>query len=163
MVIYLGLGSNLGDRENYLHAAVAWLEQDQIQVVRSASVYMTEPRDYVDQPWFLNTVIQVNADLSPAELWQRCLGVEREAGRVRTHDKGPRTLDVDIIFHDSLVIETPELTIPHSRYHERRFVLAPLMEIAPDFIDPKRGVRVRELFDACADLSTVEIYGPPLL
>ena len=163
MVIYLGLGSNLGDRENHLHAAVAGLRRmDQIQVVRSASIYLTEPKDYVDQPWFLNTVIQADTDLPPEALLERCLAIEREGGRARTVSKGPRTIDVDIIFYGLRVTENAGLTIPHPRYAERRFVLAPLVEIAPDFVDPRRGVRVRELFDSCADSSTVEIYGPPL-
>ena len=167
MVIYLGLGSNLGDRENHLHAATAGLRRlDHIQVVQSASIYLTEPKDYVDQPWFLNTVIQADTDLTPEALLEHCLAVEREAGRARTVSKGPRTIDVDIIFYGSRVIEnTGEntgLSIPHPRYAERRFVLAPLVEIAPDFVDPRLGVRVRELFDACSDSSTVEIYGPPL-
>ena len=163
MVIYLGLGSNLGDRESHLHAAVAGLRRlDQIHVVRSASIYLTEPKDYVDQPWFLNTVIQADTDLTPEALLERCLAVEREAGRARTVSKGPRTIDVDIIFYGSRVIENTGLSIPHPRYTDRRFVLAPLVEIAPDFRDPRLGVRVQELFDACADSSTVEIYGPPL-
>src|SRR5262245_34789771 len=163
MVTYLSLGSNLGDRENYLRIAAAWLDQHGIPILRSASVYQSEPRDYAPQPWFLNTIVQAETDLPPEALLQQCQAVEQEAGRVRTVLNGPRVLDVDIIFYGSIVHETPDLTIPHPRYASRRFVLAPLMEIAPDFVDPKRRRRIRELFNASADRATVEMHGPPLL
>lgn len=162
MKIYLGLGSNLGNRENHLRTAVASIARNRIQVIRSASIYLTEPRDFAAQPWFLNTVLEADTELTPLELLEQCLEIERDAGRVRTMTKGPREIDIDILFYGNCVVETSELTVPHSQYAFRRFVLAPLMEIAPGIVDPKLGVLVRVLFDALSDRSAVTIYGPPL-
>src|SRR4051794_28824579 len=122
MLIFLSLGSNLGDRQGQLRAAALQLSRRNVELIRSASVYLTEPRDYAEQPWFLNTVIQATTALSPEELLQQCFSVELEAGRTRTTPKGPRTIDIDIIFFNSMVIESSELTIPHPRYANRRFV-----------------------------------------
>lgn len=163
MDIYLGLGSNLGDRESQLRAALTSLNNNGVRVVRSASVYLTEPRDYADQPWFLNTVVQADTELEPQDLLQRCLRIEREAGRNRTTPNGPRTLDIDIVFYADRVIDLPGLTIPHPRYAGRRFVLEPLAEIAPNLIDPKRGVRVRDLLEQSSDDAVISVYGRPLL
>src|SRR5215813_10906981 len=104
MTIFLGLGSNLGDRESHLREAALQLGRRNIQLVRSASIYLTEPRDYSEQPWFLNTVIEVSTDLSPDDLLRQCLFIEQEAGRQRVQSKGPRNIDIDIIFYDSRVV-----------------------------------------------------------
>ena len=163
MVVYLSLGSNIGNREDYLRAAITRLAEERLNIVRTSSVYITEPRDYVDQAWFLNTVVQAEAQYPPDELLELCLAVEKEAGRVRSLLKGPRTLDIDIIFYDSFLVEKPGLHIPHPRYAERRFVLTPLVQIAADFIDPQRRMAVRDVAELCADQSAVNLYGPPLL
>jgi len=163
MKTFLSLGSNVGDRESHLRAALVQLQHHRIAIERCASIFSTEPRDYVEQPWFLNTVIEASTELSPHDLLQRCLSIERASGRVRTVDKGPRPIDIDVIFYGAVVVNTPELTIPHPRYAERRFVLVPLAEIAPDFLDPVLGVPVKEVLERTSDSGSVELYGPPLL
>lgn len=151
MRVYLALGSNLGDREGYLRSAIEGLSSRGIRIVQSASVYSTEPREVLDQPWFLNTVLEADTTLSPEELLNACLAVEQENHRERDVPKGPRTLDIDIIFYGNETIQKPNLTIPHPRFADRRFVLEPLAEIAPRFIDPASRKTVRELLESCAD------------
>jgi 2-amino-4-hydroxy-6-hydroxymethyldihydropteridine diphosphokinase len=152
--VYLALGSNIGDREKYLGAGLQGLAARGIDVIRCASVYSTEPREVLDQPWFLNTALEANTDLDPDALLRACLQVEEENLRTRDTNKGPRTLDIDIIFYGSEVIRKQGLTIPHPSFSERRFVLAPLAEIAPGFLDPLSGKSIRDLLEACADTAT---------
>ena len=163
MRIILGLGSNMGNRESHLREAVDSLQQLQITVRRSASLYLTEPRDYTDQPWFINTVAEVNTDRDPVELLKYCLLIEREAGRIRDQSRGPRPIDLDILFYGDLQIQTANLVVPHPRYADRRFVLAPLAELAPDFRDPISGVTMQQLLERCPDSGEVRLYAPPLL
>jgi 2-amino-4-hydroxy-6-hydroxymethyldihydropteridine diphosphokinase len=153
--VYLALGSNLGDREAYLRAAIRSLRARQVDVVRCASVYSTEPREVIDQPWFLNTVLEADTALDPDELLDVCLRIENESDRIRDALKGPRTLDIDILFYGREIIRSPGLTIPHPSFSSRRFVLAPLAEIAPDFVDPLSGKTMRQLLDDCTDAATV--------
>ena len=163
MRIVLGLGSNMGDRENHLREALASLQQRQITVRRSASLYLTEPRDYTDQPWFINTVAEVDTDLDPLELLKCCLRIEREAGRHSGSIPRATPIDLDILFYGDLQIQTADLIVPHSRYADRRFVLAPLAELAPDFRDPISGITIQQLLERCPDSGEVRLYGPPLL
>jgi 2-amino-4-hydroxy-6-hydroxymethyldihydropteridine diphosphokinase len=162
MVIYLGLGANVGDREEQLRQAVRFLVHRGVLVTRTASLYLTEPRDFLDQPWFLNTVAEANTTLEPRALLDTCLNIERDAGRVRTILKGPRSLDIDILFYGAEVIDTSELAVPHPRYAERRFVLVPLVELHPDFEDPVRKLPMKRLLEVCPDPGSVQVYGPPL-
>jgi 2-amino-4-hydroxy-6-hydroxymethyldihydropteridine diphosphokinase len=156
--VYLALGSNLGDRERYLQSAIEGLARRGVRTVRSASIYLTAPRDVLDQPWFLNTVIEGNTSLDPARLLQACRAVEEENQRQRIVDKGPRTLDIDIIFYGSEIVREAALVIPHPHFSERRFVLEPLAEIAPAFMDPVSGKTVGQLLDACPDMAEVRRY-----
>lgn len=153
--VYLALGSNLGDREAYLRAGVQALAKHQIEIVRQASIYSTEPREVRDQPWFLNTAIEAATDLQPDALLHVCLEIEKDHRRVRDMAKGPRTLDIDIIFYGNKIIHAPGLTIPHPSFAARRFVLAPLVEIAPDFVDPVTRKTLRELLQSCNDQAQV--------
>jgi 2-amino-4-hydroxy-6-hydroxymethyldihydropteridine diphosphokinase len=153
--VYLALGSNLGDREEHLRSAIRGLAKRGMDIIRCASVYSTEPREVLDQPWFLNTVLEVRTDLTPDELLRTCLEVEKENHRTRDTNKGPRTLDIDILFYGNEVIRKPGLSIPHPAFSGRRFVLAPLAEIAPDFVDPTSGKTVGQLLEACTDAATV--------
>ena len=163
MSIILGLGSNVGDREEHLRHAVASLRQRRVTVLRSASLYLTEPRDFADQPWFLNTVAEVETELAPLELLEQCLAVEREAGRIRDQSRGPRPIDIDILIYGELQIRTPSLWVPHPRYADRRFVLVPLAELAPDFTDPFFNLTIRQLLEQCPDPGEVRLHAPPLL
>ena len=163
MGIYLGLGSNVGDREAQLRFAVETLRQKDITVWKSASLYWTQPRELVDQPWFLNTVLEVRTLLEPETLIRECLDVEKLAGRVRDIPKGPRPLDIDILIYRERILETPALTIPHPRYRERRFVLVPMVELAPDLTDPVCGLTMSQLLDFCPDAGEVRRHGDPLL
>src|SRR3954464_16031216 len=113
MRVYLALGSNLGARADYLRAGISALAQRHIAVTRIASVYSTEPRDVVNQPWFLNTTLEADTNLEPNELLSACLDIESTNERVRSKAKGPRTLDIDIVFYGNEIIRQPHLTIPH--------------------------------------------------
>jgi 2-amino-4-hydroxy-6-hydroxymethyldihydropteridine diphosphokinase len=142
---FLSLGSNLGDREALLNEALNRLETEGVHVVRRSSIHETEPQDYLDQPRFLNMAIEVETDLTPRELLAAIQKIETEMGRQRTIPKGPRTIDIDILFYANQTISPPGLEIPHPRLTERLFVLDPLSEIAPDLRHPVTGKTVREL------------------
>jgi 2-amino-4-hydroxy-6-hydroxymethyldihydropteridine diphosphokinase len=157
VTVYLALGSNLGDREEHFRSAVRGLTQHGIDIIQCASVYSTEPRELLDQPWFLNTVLEASTILSPAQLLTACLDIERENHRLRDQPKGPRTLDIDILFCGDAVIRTPDLTLPHPSFSSRRFVLMPLAEIAPEFVDPLSGKTIRRLLEECTDAATVTL------
>jgi 2-amino-4-hydroxy-6-hydroxymethyldihydropteridine diphosphokinase len=143
--IYLSLGSNIGDREANLRKAVELLEALDVHVLRASRIYETEPVDYVDQAWFLNQVVEAETALFPMQLLTRIARIERELGRTRTVPKGPRTLDIDILFYAEAVVHTARLEIPHPRMAERRFVLLPLAELAPDLRHPVTRLSVRRM------------------
>jgi len=128
---FLGLGSNLGDRRDHLRSAVGQLDD----VVRTSPVYETEPLGGpTDQAPYLNVVVELDTDLFPDELLARCQLIEAAHGRVRAERWGPRTLDVDIIWMDGVEVDGPELQLPHPRWRQRRFVMAPLHDLAPDLV-----------------------------
>jgi 2-amino-4-hydroxy-6-hydroxymethyldihydropteridine diphosphokinase len=133
---YLGLGSNVEDKRENLRLARVWLPTPAVRIVRESSIYRTSPVDYLEQDWFFNQVLAIETSLSPDELMAHCLNVETRIGRERTFDKGPRTIDIDLLFYESKVINRFDLVVPHPRIAERKFVLAPLAEIAPDFVHP---------------------------
>jgi 2-amino-4-hydroxy-6-hydroxymethyldihydropteridine diphosphokinase len=147
---YLSLGSNLGDRDAHLAGAMERLEAAGVRIVRRSSVYETEPQDRRDQPWFLNMVIEVETDLAPLELLAQTQKFEQDMGRQRGELKGPRTIDIDILFYGSSVIATTELEIPHPRLAARRFVLEPMAELAPEMLHPVIRKTVRELLAGTA-------------
>ncbi len=145
--VYLGLGSNVGDREANLRTAVGRLgELGTVTAV--SSLYETEPMEVTDQPWFLNCAVALETEQMPKQLLARLLGIEREMGRRRVKPKGPRLIDIDILLFGGSVIEDKGLTIPHPTLHERRFVLEPLAEIASEVRHPVFKRTVREMRDA---------------
>jgi len=145
---FLALGSNIGDREANLREAVDRLASEEIRVRRRSSLYETEPRELLDQPWFLNAVVEVETSLFPMQLLARVREIERQMGRRRVTPKGPRNIDIDILFYGRTVIATAELEVPHPRMAQRRFVLEPLAEIAPDFRHPVTGKTANEMLAA---------------
>ena len=142
---YLSLGSNMGDREANLRAAIDRLATSGLHILRTSPVYETEPVDYADQRWFLNMVVEAETSLFPLQLLAQTQKVERVLGRVRTVPKGPRVIDIDILLYGTAVVRTAKLEIPHPRMAERRFVLVPLHDLAPDLRHPVTRATVAEM------------------
>ena len=140
-VAYLGLGTNLGDRAANLRDAIQRLTSAECRVTRESSIYETEPRDVLDQPWFLNQVIEIETTLFPMQLLARVQRIEREMGRKPVVAKGPRLIDIDILLFGSATVSTPDLEIPHPRMSQRRFVLEPLAELVPDRRDVQKMLK----------------------
>lgn len=151
--IYLALGTNLGDRLANLRAALRSLPPD-VQPVSVSRVFETPPWGFADQPAFLNMALHARTTLEPGSLLRKLKTLEVELGRGETFRWGPRVIDLDILFYDDLVLDTPPLVIPHPRLHERGFVLVPLADIAPDLVHPALGKTVRQLL---ADVDAGEI------
>ena len=144
VIVYLGLGSNLGDREANLRRALELLSAS-VKVLKISPTYDTAPVGNTDQPRFLNLVCKAKTSLSPPNLLRFVKNIEKKMGRVNGLPNSPRPIDIDILFYDDLVLETPVLVIPHPRLTERTFVLAPLADIAPDLKHPVSGKTVRQM------------------
>ncbi len=158
---YLSLGSNIGDREANLRAAIAALSPAGVHVKQLSSLYETEPVDYLAQPWFLNCVVDAETDLDPHALLRALNSIESQLGSKKEFSKGPRKLDLDILLYNSQSIDTLDLQIPHPRMLTRRFVLAPLAEIAPDLRHPSWQANAAQLLAQSADQSQVRRLPPP--
>jgi 2-amino-4-hydroxy-6-hydroxymethyldihydropteridine diphosphokinase len=149
--IYIALGSNLGDRADNLRQARERIHSPHLKVTRASSIYETEPRDLLDQPWFLNQVVEAETTLFPRQLLARLLKIEHKMGRQRLVANGPRIIDLDILLFGNVVVHAAGLEIPHPRLADRRFVLEPLAELAPAIRHPRSGRTVREMLTQVMD------------
>ena len=159
--IYLALGTNLGNRVANLNEAVETISS-KVCTLRRSSIYETDPVGYLDQGQFLNQVIYAETDLSPVDLLDFLKASERKIGRTPTFRDGPRKIDIDILFYDDLILDLPDLHIPHARMQDRAFVLAPLADLDAEFVHPKFGKKISELL-AGVDRSGVKLYQPDMV
>jgi len=157
-VTYLGLGSNTGDRLQNLQAAINALEPE-VHPVECSPVYETPPWGFLDQPNFLNQVVKAETELSPGELLRYLKEIEKDLGRQDSFLNGPRKIDLDIIFFDDAVIESPPITIPHPRMDDRGFVLLPLADLAPEFKHPVLDLSVQDMLAQVA-VGDIEWFSP---
>ena len=158
MEVYLGLGSNLGDRKANLEKALQLLGE-RLNIEQVSSLYETEPVGHKEQPLFFNSVCRAETELGPLQLLSLIKGIETTLGRVPSFTSGPRSIDVDILFYEDLSMETMDLTIPHPRIAERAFVLIPLLEIAPQLAHPVSGESIKDLATAVQGQGGVEKIG----
>ncbi len=149
--IYLLLGSNLGDRALLMRTAADRIGEQIGEVTQASALYETAPWGGIEQPAFLNQVLEVSTILAPEEVLRIILEIEHESGRVRYERWGARHLDIDVLYFGKTVTDTPRLTVPHPRLHERRFTLVPLTEIAPKFVHPVLEKTNAELLEVCVD------------
>ena len=161
-IVYLSLGSNIGDRIGYLQQATSLLSlTPEISVVSTSSFYESEPWQMNSENWFVNAVLQISTTLSPEQLLKECQRIESQLGRKRTEMIGyvDRTIDIDILFYDNQVISTMDLIIPHRFFHSRAFIMVPMLEIAQDFIHPIYNKSVMELYEELDNPEMVCLYG----
>jgi 2-amino-4-hydroxy-6-hydroxymethyldihydropteridine diphosphokinase len=154
-LVFLSLGSNLGDRQDNLRAAIAALAAAGVRVKRVSAMYETEPVDLLEQPWFLNCVVEGETVVPAVELLPELRAIEKRMGSQKLVASGPRLIDIDILLYGQQTIDTPELQVPHPRMQLRRFVLVPLAELAPEVKHPSWSGTASQLLDAIEDRSTV--------
>jgi len=158
--IFLGIGTNLGDREANLDAAIKMISLFAFEITAVSSVYETEPWGFRSRNKFLNQAVRITSNLEPADLISEILNAELSLGRKRKGKQySSRIIDIDILFYGERIINNPDLIIPHPLIGERMFVLAPLCEIAPDFIHPVFSKSISSLLGECSDINTIKILG----
>jgi 2-amino-4-hydroxy-6-hydroxymethyldihydropteridine diphosphokinase len=160
VTVYLGLGSNLGDRKQNLSKALKLLSE-QVAIEQLSSVYETEPVGFKDQPLFLNVACRITTTLSPEKLLDFVKRIETDMGRIPSFPNAPRIIDIDILFYGKKVVSSKTLTIPHPHLTRRAFVLVPLAEIAPDLIHPENGKTMQELLNSLKPTEGVRKWADP--
>lgn len=161
-IVYLALGSNKGDRVGYVQQATSLLgEIEGVKIIRTSSLYETQPWLEKETTWYVNAVIEVKTSLSPQDLLDECLRIEKQLGRNRDLEGrfGDRTMDIDILFYDKEIIDETNLQIPHKYLHQRAFTLVPMLEINPDFIHPELGKCIVDLHEELENPEMVYLYG----
>ena len=164
-IVFLSLGSNLGDRVGYLQQATSLLSAvPEIKIVATSSFYESEPWQMDSENWFVNAVVQISTTLEPEKLLKECQRIESQLGRNSIHRTSngnytDRTIDIDILFYDNKIINTPDLVIPHKFFHKRAFLMVPMLEIAQDFVHPLFGKTVTDLYDDLENPEMVVLYG----
>lgn len=162
-IVYLSLGSNIGDRVGFIQQATSLLgANENINIVSTSSFYESEPWQMDSENWFVNAIVQISTTLLPENLLRECQKIESFLGRKRKDGEvgyTDRNIDIDIIAYDDMVLNTQDLTIPHKQFHKRAFVLVPMLEIAEDFIHPVFGKTVEDLFEEIEEPEMVCLYG----
>ena len=154
---YIGIGSNLGNKEGNIKKAIDLLRK-KCKILEISSLYKTEPVGYKNQDWFLNCVVEIDTNFKPKALLEFLKSIEKKLKRIKIIKNGPRIIDLDILFYDNKIIKTKNLTIPHPRLHKRLFVLEPLDEISPNFIHPILNKSINKIKSNLKSKKSVEIY-----
>ena len=157
-LVYLQLGSNLGDIVSYLTQAKKYIAIEVGKILKTSNLYESESWGVIDQPEYINEIIKIETELNPEALLLNILDIEKRIGRKREYKWSARVIDIDIIFYNNIIINNTNLTIPHKHMHERNFVLFPLNEIASEYVHPILNKKVKELLCSCRDLTKIEKY-----
>ena len=147
MHCYLGLGSNLGDKQKHITEAISKISKlKSVEITKTSSIIATKPYGKTDQPDFLNCVIETDTNLLPEDFLEKCLNIENQLGRIRKDKWGPRTIDIDLLFYGDKIINTELLVLPHPELHKRKFVLTSLNELCPDLVHPILNKKIKDIF-----------------
>lgn len=155
MRYFISLGSNLGNRKKNLVQAASLLKKSSVAIIKASSIYETSPVGFTEQPWFMNQVLEIEAEIAPESLLLLLKRIEKSMGRKQTVKNGPRCIDIDILLAEDKVIQTDRLQIPHPELARRKFVLIPLREISPNAVHPVTQKKIEELYRKCQDTSAV--------
>ena len=161
-IVYLSLGSNLGDRIGYIQQACSLLGSfDNTKIVATSSFYESEPWQMNSDNWFVNAIVQISTTFTPEELLKECQRIENQLGRKREAQSGykDRTIDIDILFYDDKILNSNDLVIPHRFFHRRAFVMVPMLEIAEDFVHPLFNKTIEALYEELENPEMVTLYG----
>jgi len=156
-MVFLGLGSNIGNKEDHINKALTFIS-DLYEVKKISHLYLTEPVGNIKQDWFLNCVVEIKTDVDPKKLLSSFKFIERKLGRIKTVKKGPRSIDIDILFYGDHIVKTKNLVIPHPLMQERLFVLRPMMDINSDFVHPVLKKSIHELYKAHPWVEKLTLY-----